>query len=141
MTPKQVELVQASFSKVVPIADAAAGLFYGRLFEIAPEVKPMFKSDLGEQGRKLMTTLGVVVNGLRDLESILPAAASLAERHVEYGVQPEHYPPVGEALIWTLRKGLGDDFDEATETAWAEAYGTLSGAMIAAAYPQASAAE
>jgi hemoglobin-like flavoprotein len=134
MTPDQINLVQSSFAKVVPIADVAAGLFYGRLFEIAPEVKPLFRSDMREQGRKLMTTLGVVVSGLKNLDAILPAAKVLAVKHVAYGVAAAHYKPVGEALIWTLEKGLGDDFSSETRTAWLAAYGALSGVMIAEAY-------
>ncbi|MBD8874698.1 globin family protein [Roseibium polysiphoniae] len=134
MTPDQIQLVQTSFAKVVPIADEAAAIFYGRLFEIAPEVTPLFKSDLSEQGRKLMTTLGVVVNGLTNLEAVLPVAKALAVKHVDYGVKAGHYAPVGEALIWTLEKGLGDAFTEETKTAWVEAYTALSGVMIEAAY-------
>jgi nitric oxide dioxygenase len=106
MTPNQVDLIQASFAKVVPIADTAATIFYGRLFEIAPEVKPLFKGDIREQGRKLMATLGIVVKGWSNLDAVLPAAKSLAVKHVSYGVKPDHYQPVGEALIWTLEKGL-----------------------------------
>ncbi len=141
MTPDQVALVQDSFKKVVPIADVAAGLFYGRLFEIAPEVKPMFRGDIKEQGRKLMTTLGVVVTGLTRLETVLPAASALAKKHVDYGVKAEHYAPVGAALLWTLEKGLGDDWTPELAQAWGTAYGTLSGFMIAEAYGQAQAAE
>lgn len=141
MTPRDIELVQASFAKVAPIADTAAGLFYGRLFEIAPDVKPLFRADIAEQGRKLMATLGVVVKGLTDLDRILPAAETLAVRHLAYGVTPEHYRPVGEALVWTLGKGLGDDFSDETRDAWIAAYTALSGAMIAAAYPAPKAAE
>ena len=134
MTPQQIELVQSSFAKVTPIAETAAALFYGRLFEIAPEVKPLFRGDLAEQGRKLMMTLGVVVNGLKNLDSILPAAKTLAVRHVGYGVKAEHYAPVGEALIWTLDKGLGADFTPEIRNAWLAAYGALSGMMITEAY-------
>lgn len=142
MTPDQIQLVQSSFSKVVPISEDAAALFYGRLFEIAPEVEPMLKSDMKQQGRKLMATLGVVVNGLTNMEAILPAARSLAIKHVEYGVKPEHYQPVGEALMWTLGIGLGPDFTEETKTPWLDAYTALSGVMIDAAYPgNAAAAE
>ncbi|MEM5584526.1 globin family protein [Roseibium sp. AS2] len=141
MTPDQIQLVQTSFAKVVPIADDAATLFYSRLFEIAPEVRPLFRSDLGNQGRKLMTTLGVVVNGLSNLETVLPAAEALAVKHVGYGVTAEHYKPVGEALVWTLGKGLGDAFTEDTRRAWLAAYSALSGVMITAAYPDAAAAE
>lgn len=138
MTPSEIDLVQGSFAHVAPISDAAAEIFYGRLFEIAPEVKPMFSGPMDEQGKKLMTTLGVVVNGLKDLDAIVPAAQALAIKHVDYGVKPEHYQPVGEALIYTLDKGLGDAFDEDTKSAWVTAYGTLSGVMIDAAYPQAA---
>jgi hemoglobin-like flavoprotein len=134
MTPDQIDLIQSAFAKVAPIADVAADLFYGRLFEIAPEVKPLFRGDMRELGRKLMTTLGVVVSGLKDLEAILPAAKALAVRHVAYGVAAADYKPVGEALIWTLDKGLGEDFTPATKEAWLAAYGALSGVMIAEAY-------
>jgi hemoglobin-like flavoprotein len=139
MTPHQVELVQTSFAKVAPIAEAAAGLFYGRLFERAPEVKPLFKGDIGEQGRKLMATLSVVVKGLSNPDAVLPAAKTLAVKHVSYGVEPTHYQPVGEALIWTLEQGLGDAFTPETRDAWLAAYSALSAAMIEEAYGKAAA--
>lgn len=140
MTPEQVSLVQSSFAKVAPIADTAAALFYDRLFAIAPPVKQMFKGDMAEQGRKLMATLAVVVNGLGNLEAILPAASALARRHISYGVKPSHYASVGEALLWTLEKGLGDAWTADTAMAWTAAYGTLSGFMIREAYGSTEAA-
>ena len=140
MTPIQVDLVQTSFAKVAPIADTAAALFYGRLFEIAPELKPLFHGDMAEQGRKLMMTLGVVVNGLKNMDAILPAAKALAIRHVGYGVKAADYAPVGEALIWTLDKGLGPDFTAEVKNAWLAAYGALSGVMIGEAYGEEAAA-
>jgi hemoglobin-like flavoprotein len=141
MTPEQVSLVQSSFAKVAPIADTAAALFYDRLFTIAPPVKQMFKGDMAEQGKKLMMTLAVVVNGLTNLESILPAASALARRHISYGVKPSHYASVGEALLWTLEKGLGNAWNADTAAAWTAAYGTLSGFMIREAYGSSEAAE
>src|SRR3984885_7515804 len=99
MTPDQVKAIQESFAKVVPISEQAAAIFYGRLFEIAPAVKPLFRGDMTEQGRKLMATLGVVVNSLGNLEAVLPAASALAKRHVDYGVKAEDYTPVGAALL------------------------------------------
>src|SRR6201986_5663207 len=109
MTPDQIKLVQQSFAKVAPISEQAAVLFYDRLFEIAPQVRAMFPNDMTEQRPKLMATLAIVVNGLSNLEMILPAASSLATRHVAYGAKPEHYPVVGSALLWTLEKGLRGD--------------------------------
>jgi len=141
MTPDQIKLVQQSFSKVAPISETAAVLFYDRLFEIAPQVKAMFPADMAEQRKKLMATLAVVVNGLGHLESILPAASALAQRHVGYGARAEHYPVVGAALLWTLEKGLGDAWTPETAAAWTAAYGALSGFMIAEAYGRSQAAE
>ena len=141
MTPAQVDLIQDSFTKVAPISEQAAALFYGRLFEIAPEAKQLFKGDMKEQGRKLMMTLAVVVNGLTNLESILPAASALAKRHVAYGVKPDHYAPVGAALLWTLERGLGAAWTQELAAAWAAAYGTLSQFMIGEAYGRTAAAE
>jgi hemoglobin-like flavoprotein len=141
MTPDQVKAIQASFGLVAPISDQAAALFYGRLFEIAPAVKPLFRGDMAEQGRKLMATLGVVVNGLSNLDSILPAASALAKRHVGYGVKPEHYEPVGVALLWTLERGLGERWTPELAAAWRTAYGVLSQFMIDEAYGRSVAAE
>ena len=110
-------------------------IFYADLFETAPEVKPYFaNSDMKEQGSKLMATLGVVVNGLRDLDKIVPVAQDLAVRHVDYGVKAPDYDKVGASLLRTLEKGLGDDFTPEVHAAWADAYGLLSGVMKEAAY-------
>src|ERR1700710_1125245 len=141
MTPDQIKLVQDSFAKVAPISETAAVLFYDRLFEIAPSVKAMFPADMTEQRKKLMATLAVVVNGLGNLESTLPAASALAKRHVGYGAKPAHYPVVSAALLWTLEKGLGDAWTPEVAEAWAAAYGTLSGYMISEGYGSAQAAE
>jgi hemoglobin-like flavoprotein len=134
MTPEQVTAIQDSFAKVKPVAEQAAALFYGRLFEIEPAVKPLFRGDMTEQGRKLMATLAIVVNGLNNLESVLPAASALAKRHVDYGVKAADYAPVGAALLWTLERGLGDQWTPALAAAWTEAYTVLSEFMIAKAY-------
>jgi hemoglobin-like flavoprotein len=141
VTPQQVQLVQESFSKVAPIAPQAAELFYGRLFEVAPQVRSLFPDDLSEQKKKLMATLAVVVGGLDKLDTILPAASALAKRHVGYGAAPEHYPVVGGALLWTLEKGLGEAWTPELADAWTGAYTTLSGFMISEAYPKTQAAE
>lgn len=141
MTPDQVKLVQDSFSKVAPISEQAAVIFYDRLFEVAPSVRKMFPDEMAEQRKKLMATLAVVVGGLGNLESVLPAASALAKRHVSYGARPEHYPVVGGALLWTLEKGLGEAWTPDVASAWTTAYGTLSGYMISEAYGSAQAAE
>ena len=141
MTPDQVKAIQESFAKVVPISEQAAALFYGRLFEIAPAARPLFRGDLEEQGRKLMGMLGAVVNGLGNLETILPAASALAKRHVDYGIKPADYEPVGAALLWTLERGLGAQWTPELAAAWTEAYTVLADFMIDEAYGRNIAAE
>jgi len=141
MTPKQVMLLQQSFVNVAPIAGQVAIMFYDRLFELAPQVKVIFPADMTEQRQKLMATLAVVVNGLSNLQSVLPAASALAKRHIAYGAKPEHYPVVGSALLWTLEKCLGDAWTPEVAEAWAVAYGTLSTSMIEQAHGRAQAAE
>ena len=132
MTPEQITLVQNSFSKVVPIQDTAAHLFYTRLFELDPSLESLFQSDMNQQGRKLMAAISFVVQGLNDLERILPVIRELGRRHTGYGVEPRHYETVAAALLWTLEQGLGDDFTNDTKQAWATAYGLLSSTMIEA---------
>jgi nitric oxide dioxygenase len=134
MTPKQVAQVQQSFAMVAPVAVEAAARFYGRLFEIAPHLRPLFRGDIAEQGRKLMATLAFVVNGLTRLDTILPAASALAKRHVDYGVRPDHYRPVGTALLWTLERSLGPQWTPDLAAAWTAAYTTLTDYMIGEAY-------
>jgi hemoglobin-like flavoprotein len=129
MTPDQIALVQRSFKSVGPIAAKAADLFYDRLFEIAPNVRPLFPSDLSGQKVKLVAMLATAVNNLHQLDAVLPAVRDLGDRHRGYGVTAEHYAPVGAALLWTLEQGLGPAFTPDTKAAWTEAYSTLAGAM------------
>ncbi len=141
MTPDHVAAIQASFAKVMPISEQAASMFYDRLFEVAPSTKTLFKGDMREQGRKLMATLAFVVNGLGKPETVMPAAVALAQRHVSYGVKASDYRAVGEALLWTLERGLGPEWTPALAASWEGAYTALSGAMIKAAYGAGSDAE
>jgi len=133
MTPEQIELVQTSWAKVAPIADQAADIFYDRLFEIAPEARPLFAEDMTRQKRALMGMLATAVNGLSKLDAILPAVQALGERHVGYGTRDAHYDLVGSALLYTLGQGLGDGFTPDVEEAWTKAYTTLAGVMKDAA--------
>ncbi len=133
LTEQQITLVQESWDKVVPIQETAAELFYGQLFSIAPEVKPLFKGDMKSQGRKLMTMLNTAVRSLNNLEKIVPAVQESGRKHVGYGVKDEHYDKVAEALLWTLGKGLGDDFTDEVKEAWVAVYTLLATTMKEAA--------
>jgi hemoglobin-like flavoprotein len=132
LTQQQIALVQSTFSQIGPMAETVAAMFYARLFEIDPSLRSMFKSDMRSQGQKLIQTLAVVVYALDRLEQIVPAVQALGRRHVDYGVKPEHYATVAEALLWTLEQGLGDDFTPEAKEAWTIAYSLLANTAIEA---------
>lgn len=133
LTQQQINLVQESWEKVMPISETAAELFYGQLFEIAPEVKPLFKGDMKTQGDKLMKMLNIAVNSLNNLGQIVPIVEESGRRHAGYGVKDAHYQKVAEALLWTLEKGLGEAFTEEVKHAWIAVYVLLSTVMKNAA--------
>ena len=134
MTQNQIEFVKSSWSQVMTIDPVVVGgLFYNRLFEIAPEVKHMFRNPIPEQSKKLLTMINYVIVKLDRLEDIIGEVGKLAQRHTSYGVKPEHYVIVGDALIWTLEQGLGENWSEEVKEAWIECYTILSKAMIGAA--------
>jgi hemoglobin-like flavoprotein len=133
MTPQQIQHVKTTWGMVASLDhEAVGGLFYGRLFEIAPQIRHMFRSPLPEQSKKLLAMIGYVINKLDKLEDIVDEVARLAQRHVQYGVEPAHYNTVAEALLWTLEKGLGEHWTEEVKESWVLCYTTLAGAMIAA---------
>lgn len=133
MTPEQIEHVQHTFARVAPIAEHAAALFYERLFMLDPNLRPLFKGDMVQQGRMLMQTLALAVRGLQNPMALVPALEQMGQRHVTYGVSEAHYDTVGSALLWTLEQGLGDAYTPAVAAAWQEAYGLLAGVMKAGA--------
>ena len=130
LTARQISLVRESFSAVAPISDQAAALFYGRLFEVAPSVRPLFPDDVTAQGKKLMKALALAVSSLERPDALLPVLRDMGARHVAYGAEEAHYAVVGECLIWTLRTGLGDAFTPEVEEAWVQTYGIVSSTMI-----------
>lgn len=134
MTPQDKTLVCETFAMVAPIADQAAAIFYDRLFTLAPQYRALFTHNMDDQGKKLMQTLGVAVAHLDNLDAIIPTVQKLGQRHAGYGVQPEDYEVVGEALLWTLQQGLGDAFTPEVEQAWATVYEALANVMKAVAY-------
>jgi hemoglobin-like flavoprotein len=129
----QINTLQQSFKLVEPIAETAAALFYARLFELDPSLRHLFRTDLKVQGKKLMSSIKLVVTGFDYPVRIVPAVRSLGKRHVGYGVQPEHYATVGAALLWTLEQGLGEAYTPDVAAAWTSAYGLLSDLMQEAA--------
>ena len=133
VTDAQKALVQNSFATVATIADDAAVLFYQRLFELDPSLRPMFRGDMAEQRKKLMQMLTAAVKGLDRLEQLVPVVKDLGRRHAGYGVEDRHYDTVAEALLWTLEAGLGRAFTPEVKAAWVAVYTLLATTMKDAA--------
>ncbi|MCR9251316.1 MAG: globin domain-containing protein [bacterium] len=133
ITSKQKELVQSTFAMVVPIKDKAAEIFYAKLFELDPALKPLFKGDMKVQGDKLMTMIAAAVKGLDDLGGLVPVVQDLGKRHVGYGVEDSHYDTVAAALLSTLETGLGDAWTDEVKDAWVAVYTVLANTMKDAA--------
>jgi len=128
-----IMLVRTSFARVVPVKDAAADLFYARLFERAPHLRTLFPADLRQQKQKLMTMIAAAVSALHDLEALVPKLKALGMRHAGYGATAEHYDVVGDVLLLTLARALGDAFTPNVRAAWTKVYGVLAATMQAGA--------
>ena len=142
ITQAQKKLIKDSWRLVVPISETASDLFYGRLFELAPQYRSLFPDDMQRQKKKLMATLAFAVRSLDwteeewdeevdPEEDLFLVVSALGRRHSElYHVPKASYQHVGEALIWTLDYGLGDAFTDEIKEAWAKVYRILSNIMI-----------
>src|SRR5262249_49339232 len=131
VTTAQIDLVQSSFRQVLPIADTVGELLYGRIFVLAPESRVLFDDDIGPQAKRLMAAVKVAVDGLARLDEVAPFLVKLGARHVRYGVRPEHFDVVAEALMWTLEQGLGDAFTPDVRDAWVAAWNVVAGDILA----------
>jgi hemoglobin-like flavoprotein len=130
----KIALVKATFDTLGSNANAAAELFYQRLFELDPTLKPMFTNDPVVQAAKFMATLRLAVTGLDRPEMIVTEVKRLGREHVGYGVRDEHYHTAGQALMWALGQSLGSDFTPEVEAAWNEAYTLVAGLMEESAH-------
>ena len=134
LSSDEIAHIRASFDRFWSLSSGTAKLFYDRLFEVAPEVRPLFQGDMAIQQRKFMATLATLVSNLD--EGIPPWATTLAKHHVDYGVRPEHYPLVGDALLWSLEHALGAEWTPPVAASWSKAYALVSEHMVRAAYLQ-----
>jgi len=134
LTKKEIGLIKKSWGVIRNIDQAVVGdVFYSKLFFENPELRKMFPENMEAQYRKLIEMLNVIVARLEKLDELKSEITIMAERHVSYGVKPQHYNLVGVALIWTLQKALGNEWDDETKAAWINCYTILSGTMITAA--------
>jgi len=130
LTTAQISLIRDSFHLLEPDSDVAEK-FYDRLFQIAPELRSLFRSDMTGQGMRFIRTLRVIVQHLDEPEALHSYVQLLAQGHAAYGVKPEHFHPMGQALISTMQEALGENFPEGAAAAWEAAYDHLASEMIA----------
>ena len=134
MTEAEIRIVKQSWRTLRAIDPTIVGdLFYSKLFMANPSLRNMFPKKMDAQYNKLMDMLSVIIARLDRIDELSNDIAAMARRHVHYGVRPAHYKLVGNALLWTLKQGLGQDWTPNVEKAWAECYGLLSGVMMKAA--------
>jgi hemoglobin-like flavoprotein len=129
MTQQERQLVRDSFQEIGDMAGPLSLLFYGRLFELDPSLRPMFHGDIARQGRKLMDMIGAVVEHIDELETLTPVLHAMGQRHAAYGVIPAHYDIVETALLWALGQALGPEFDRDVKAAWRAVIGKVSTGM------------
>jgi hemoglobin-like flavoprotein len=127
---RQMRLVRESFESLREYETSVVLLFYGRLFEIAPETRVLFKIDIHEQAKKLTDTLGAAVEALHRFDELLPVLADLGRKHATYGVQAYHYERLRSALLWAMGQALGLEFDLETRSAWEQPISTISAVML-----------
>lgn len=129
MHSSAIAIVQQTYAEASADQETAAALFYNRLFELDPTLRALFMHDIEQQGAKLILTLRLAVKGLNTPETIRPMVTELGKRHVSYGVKPDHYAIVGQALLWMLQQRLGEAYTDEVENAWQQAYALLRDMM------------
>jgi hemoglobin-like flavoprotein len=129
MTPHQIQLIRHTFALVEPHAEVMALVFYQRVFTLDPSLRSLFRTNIDEQGQKLMQMLGVAVALLEQPFALEPSLEALGRRHAGYGVADRHYGTVGEALLDTLQECLGSAFTPEVMDAWATLYAIVANAM------------
>lgn len=125
----ELAALRRSFNQLESQGTIAALLFYQKLFQLDPSLKPMFHSSIELQGRKLMDALAQTVATLEHPDKLRPVLMAMGRRHVSYGVQNAHYETVAEALMQTLAESLGPHFTPEVKRAWESALTYVSTEM------------
>lgn len=129
MTRNDIQLVKQSWSQLAPGALDMVDQFYGKVFELDPELRELFPADMKEQSSKLLDMLHVLINGLDYWDSISTSIKQLGGRHLDYGVQDRHYDIISQAWMWTLLHNLGEDFTADMQHAWCSTFNLLMETM------------
>jgi hemoglobin-like flavoprotein len=129
LTPEAIQAVRAGFARIAPIREEIGGLFYGKLFEMDPGLRPLFGDNLEAQSRMLMTAIQMVIDSLDSPENVARHLSEVGRRHGAYGAQMRDFDTFGAALIWSLQQGLGPDYTPQFETGWVGAFDLIRNVM------------
>jgi hemoglobin-like flavoprotein len=131
MKPEQIKLVKRTWKILMGVDPKIIGdAFYSKLFADQPTIRKLFPTDMNQQYIKLVDMLSSIIMNLDHPESISSDIVAMSKRHTGYGVKPSHYTMVGSALLWTLKQGLGSEWNQEIEDAWTICYNSLADAMI-----------
>lgn len=130
LSDDQISMIQTSFDRLRENVERQSRYFYEALFRHAPQFRAMFREDIGGQGMKFMSTLGIIIDNLHAPEAILDEYVELGRSHARLGVKAADFKPMEEALMDTLRNELGEEFTPELERAWRTAYEEFSALMI-----------
>lgn len=132
--PLNVDLLRSSFQSLAPKGEQLVDRFYTILFSKFPDVKPLFANTTqGEQGKKLLRSLSIVVQNLEKPDVLAPYLQGLGRMHVAFGTREAHYDAVGGCLIQAMAETAGPAWNAPLEKAWVEAYGVVASLMKAGA--------
>ncbi len=126
-----VALLRESFDLVLEREPNLTHRFYDNLFSRHPQAKPLFhRSPRATQEKMLADALVSVIDHLEDAPWLVEKLGAIGIKHVEYGVTPERYPWVGDALLATLADVAGPDWNDELAREWAAAYGAITAMML-----------
>ena len=130
MNEVEIRAIRKSFLLLEGHTDVFAAAFYKRLFEMNPNLRMLFRSDMGEQSKKLMQTLILLNTSLDHFHTMKHSLRIMGKRHAGYGVRPEHYAMVGAVLMRTLEEFAGTHFDATLKRAWTKLLTLVSEEML-----------
>jgi hemoglobin-like flavoprotein len=130
MDQQRIERLESSFNLVAPRAQELVDRFYALLFSRYPQVRPMFPNQMGDQKKKLIASLVLVVQNIRTPNKLLDPLTEMGKRHVEYGAVPEHYPLVRDTMLEVLGEIAGKAWTDQLNEDWTVALDLVSSIMI-----------
>lgn len=123
-------VLKNSFALVAPKGPELVEFFYGEIFyRGGPEVTAMFPPMMTSLQDRLLAALVQIITSVDDMDRLADYLAGLGRDHRKFGVQPEHFDLVGQALLATLRHFAGDAWTTEVQETWAAAYALIAKLM------------